>query len=270
MKDEDCVEFLRWALPRLHMRWSGYRRVRSQVCKRLGRRLRELGLDHVSEYRTYLEANREEWRELDARCRITISRFGRDRAVFTALRERVLPVLARSLRERGEAALRVWSIGCAAGEEPYTLVLLWHLYLQPWFPDLALRITATDADEVQLRRAQEALYPASSLRELPPALRAIGFEQTPAGFRLRPRFRQSVRFHEGDVRNGLIEGRLHLILCRNLVFTYFDDALQREILAGLITLLAPGGAPVIGTHARIPAGVSDLTEWLPCIHRLAQ
>jgi hypothetical protein len=156
------------------MRWSGYRRVRSQVCKRLGR-----------QYRAYLEANREEWRELDARCRITISRFGRDRAVFASLRERVLPVLARSLRERGEAALRVWSIGCAAGEEPYTLVLLWHLYLQPWFPDLALRITATDADEVQLRRAQEALYPASSLRELPPALRAIGFEQTPAGFRLR-------------------------------------------------------------------------------------
>lgn len=270
MRDEDCVDFLRWALPRLQLRWSGYRRVRGQVCKRLGRRLRELGLDRVAEYRSYLESHPEEWSELDARCRITISRFGRDRAVFTALRERALPVLARSLRERNEAELRVWSIGCAAGEEPYTLVLLWHLYLQPWFPELTLRITATDTDEVQLRRAHESLYPASSLRELPPALRAVGFEQTRAGFRLRPGFRDLVRFREGDVRKGLIEGPLHLILCRNLVFTYFDDALQREILGGLITLLAPGGALVIGTHERIPAGVPGLTEWLPCIHRLAQ
>jgi chemotaxis protein methyltransferase CheR len=269
VRDEDCVEFLRWALPRLRMRWSGFRRVRSQVCKRLGRRLRDVGLERLSEYRTYLESHPEEWRELDAFCRISISRFGRDRSVWTALRERVLPVLARSLRERGESVLRAWSIGCAAGEEPYTLALLWHLYLRPGFPGLTLRITATDSDEAQLRRAREALYPASSLRELPPELRAVGFERAPAGFRLRPRFRDCVDFEAGDVRNGLIGGRLHLVLCRNLVFTYFDDALQREILDGLIALLAPGGALVIGTHERLPAGASNLTEWLPCVYRSA-
>ena len=60
MKDSDCVHFLQWALPRLRLRWSGFRRVRRQVCKRIARRLRELELSDLDAYRDYLAAKPSE------------------------------------------------------------------------------------------------------------------------------------------------------------------------------------------------------------------
>ena len=77
MKDSDCVDFLQWALPRLGLRWPGFRKVRKQVCKRVDRRLRELGVPDAKTYRDFLEKHREEWSVLDSFCRIPISRFYR-------------------------------------------------------------------------------------------------------------------------------------------------------------------------------------------------
>ncbi len=85
MKDPECIRFLQWALPQLHMRWPGFRKVRAQVCKRIGRRMTGLGLSEFSSYRSYLEETPEEWSTLDTLCRITISRFYRDRDVFEHL-----------------------------------------------------------------------------------------------------------------------------------------------------------------------------------------
>ncbi|MFB3131394.1 MAG: CheR family methyltransferase, partial [Rhodothermales bacterium] len=129
MKDTACVDFLQWALPKLHMRWPGFRKVRRQVCKRVRRRMRTLGLDHTEAYRAYLEAHPDEWDVLDAMCRITISRFYRDRGVFDLLRATLLP--QRAQRATDETTLRCWSAGCASGEEVYTLKILWLEDLQP-------------------------------------------------------------------------------------------------------------------------------------------
>lgn len=78
MRNAECVALLRWALPRLGLRWPGFRRVRRQVCKRIARRIKELGLADVAAYRERLECAPEEWPEFDSLCRITISRFYRD------------------------------------------------------------------------------------------------------------------------------------------------------------------------------------------------
>ena len=96
MKNAECVDFLQWALPRLGMRWPGFRKVRRQVCKRIDRRLRELGLPDLAAYRIRLGQDSTEWKFLDGACRITISRFYRDRGVFDALGANVLPALARA------------------------------------------------------------------------------------------------------------------------------------------------------------------------------
>ncbi len=125
VKDTDCVGFLQWALPRLELRWSGFRRVRRQVCKRLARRLRVLGLDDLSAYQAVLGQDPEEWRRLDQLCRISISRFYRDREVWRRLETELLPTLARQATARGIRRLRIWSAGCASGEEPYSMALMW-------------------------------------------------------------------------------------------------------------------------------------------------
>ncbi len=91
MNDTECIDFLQWCLPRLRMRWAGFRKVRRQVCKRISRRMAELRLADADAYRAYLDANAGEWDALDALCRVTISRFYRDRGVYDAIRRRVLP-----------------------------------------------------------------------------------------------------------------------------------------------------------------------------------
>lgn len=105
MRDEACVRFLQWCLPPLRKRWPGFRKVRGQVCKRIDRRLRQLGLAGPDPYRAYLETHPEEWAVLDGLCRVTISRFYRDRDVFDVLGEEVLPTLAEAARRHGEPAL---------------------------------------------------------------------------------------------------------------------------------------------------------------------
>ena len=91
MRDADCVAFLQWALPRLNLRWKGFRKVHGQVCKRLKRRMKALGLADIAAYRARLEINPGEWAVFDRMCHITISRFFRDSRTFEALAMRVLP-----------------------------------------------------------------------------------------------------------------------------------------------------------------------------------
>jgi chemotaxis protein methyltransferase CheR len=90
------------------MRWPGFRKVRRQVGRRVDRRLRQLGLDDVSAYQDYLEDHPREWLLLDEFCRISISRFYRDRGVFDLIGNEVLPQLAVAAIVRGDRELRVW------------------------------------------------------------------------------------------------------------------------------------------------------------------
>lgn len=247
--DSECVAFLQWALPRLGLRWAGFRRVRGQVCKRIRRRLAELGDADLAAYRRRLQARPAEWSHLDALCRVTISRFLRDRAVHEQLAAAVLPALAAAATARGAAGLAVWSAGCACGEEPYGLALLQALGGRPSLP---LRIVATDVDREVLRRARRACYPPSSLRELPAPWREAAFEACDGELRLRERFRSAVLFRRQDLRRRMPAGPFDLVLCRNLAFTYFDEALQRDVLARLRRRIVAGGALVIGRHERLP------------------
>jgi len=261
MKDTECVEFLYWALPRLHLRWQGFRKVRRQVCKRIGRRIRELNLSDGADYRIYLENHAAEWSVLDDLCRVTISRFYRDREVFAALEGEVLPVLAEQVLSQGEGTLMVWSAGCASGEEPYTLTLLWRFALQDRYPGLQLAILATDTELTLLTRARQACYPASSLKRLPPTWRESAFEKSGDAWCLRPEYRMGITFLEHDIRDLPPDGPFYLVLCRNLVLTYFDAELQREVLNRIRDALHPGGILITGARETLPDDDLGFASW---------
>jgi chemotaxis protein methyltransferase CheR len=222
----------------------------------------ELGLEHARDYRVFLERTPSEWSVLDSLVGVTISRFQRDRGVWDALREEVLPELAARALAEGEPELACWSVGCASGEEPYTASLLWSLELANLHPNLRLRILATDVDADVLERARRAEYASGTLRELPEAWRAAGFERTKGGFRLRPRFREAVELRCLDVRAEPPAGSFHLVLCRNLVCTYFAEPMARRTIENLCAQLEPGGAFVIGQHETLPFG-APLGPWSP-------
>jgi chemotaxis protein methyltransferase CheR len=251
------------------MRWPGFRRVRSQVCKRIRRRLNSLDLDDLEAYQQYLETHADEWTHLDAMCRITISRFYRDHGIFEALAEEVFPSLATTARGRGDHRLRAWSCGCASGEEAYSLAMLWGVRLADRHPGLRLEVVASDADSGLLERAHRGVYPTGSIRELPDDLRRTAMEAVGQSFRVRDRFREGVSWLCQDVRVEIPQQRFDLILCRNLVLTYFDDALQREVMDRIVAVLRPDGALVIGSHEVLSPLSIRLEPWCAAmpIHR---
>lgn len=254
MPDAD-VRFLQWALPRLGLRWEGFRKVRRQVWRRLERRRRAFGLADPEAYRAFLDAHPDEWAVVDEACRITISRFGRDRRVWEEITARVLPRLAAD-RPR----VRAWSAGCGAGEEPYTLAIAAATTAVP------IEILATDVDEHQLARARVACYPAGTLRELPPAWRDAAFERKGDLFCLRDDLRRPVTFAVHDIRTAPPAGPFDLVLCRNLAFTYLDDAGQRAAAARLGSVLRPGGVLVVGIHERLPPDTPGFAPIGRCLY----
>jgi chemotaxis protein methyltransferase CheR len=217
-------------------RWAGYRKVRRQVCRRVRRRAEELGLEGFGAYRAWLETRPDEWDVLDGLMNVTISRFNRDRGVFAFLCDEVL-----------RPGMRVWSAGCASGEEPYTLALLCE----------GLDILATDVDPAMLRRAEAARYPASALRELPDR------DAFTDGV-LDERVRRQVTFALHDVRDEPPPGPFDLVLCRNVAFTYFDEETQRDVLQRIASVTS---TLVIGAHEALPEGQRLFAPWVRCVFR---
>lgn len=260
-QDMDCIAFLQWVLPRLRMRWAGFRKVHKQVCKRIHRRMQELSLSGFSAYQVYLKNHAEEWPVLDSLCIITISRFYRDRGVFNALKEKVLPALATRAEAAGRT-LQGWSAGCASGEEPYTLSILWGEALTIKFPQADFRITATDMDSHMLERAQRGCYTAGSMKELPQAWQQRAFSQEGEVFCLRPMYKNRIHFLQQDIRQQMPEAPFDLILCRNLIGFYYDKALQIELFRKIHTLLQPEGALVLGAHENLPNDINGFKLWV--------
>lgn len=266
MHDQQCVRFLQEWLPRIGLRWAGYRKVRRTVCKRIARRLRALGLPDFDAYGAYLETHPEERETLQAFCRISISRFYRDQAVYRLLERDVFPASAAAARARGDPAVRCWSAGCASGEEPYTVRLVWDIAVARRFPGMKLEIIATDADAGLLERAAAALYGAGSLKELPPSYRMAAFERADDSHRLKPEFRDGVRLQCQDIRVSQPDGPFDVVLCRNLAFTYFNADTQRVVLRSILDRLRLGGFLVIGAHERLPdvgEGLKPLAAGIP-------
>jgi chemotaxis protein methyltransferase CheR len=263
MEDQALVAFLRSWLPQLGLRWPGYRKVRGLVRKRLRRRLGELGLSDLSAYLDLLVRDLGEQARLAVMCRIPISRFYRDRATFDVISYRLLPEAAQRATARGDNAVRCWSAGCASGEEPYTLAMAWRFNVAPSWPALRLTVTATDAEETMIERAKAACYNSSSLKELPREWCERAFVGRGPLFCLTGEFRENVCFLLQDIRQTMPDGPFDLILCRNLVFTYFDEPLQRRLTGELHDRLLPGGYLVLGSHETVPAGAGGFTRLAP-------
>jgi chemotaxis protein methyltransferase CheR len=256
---DECTAFLQWCLPNLRLRYEGYRKVRKRACKKIQNRIRELGLIGFDTYRSLLETVPDEWRVLDTACRIHISRFYRDRSTWETIAAEILPALKRECTVKKEPCLRVWSAGCAAGEEPYTLRMIWDTESdvtdQP-----ALEIVATDSDILELERARTGRFYRSELKELPRDLMDRYFRPVDdrGWYELSESIRSAVTFMEQDIRHEFPPGMFHLVLCRNLAFTYFDDALQKKTAERIRHRIVPGGYLLLGSHESVPEAVEGL------------
>jgi chemotaxis protein methyltransferase CheR len=143
------------------------------------------------------------------------------------------------------------------------VAIIWHLSVAQDWPALGLKVIATDADETMIERASGACYAGSSLKELPQGWVDRAFVRRGPLFCLAQEFRQAVELVLQDIRQAMPDGPFDLILCRNLVFTYFDEALQRRISDELRQRLQRGGFLVLGSHEALPAGVGGFAHAVP-------
>lgn len=182
--------------------------------------------------------------------------------MFDRLADTVLPELAAAALTRGASRLAVWSVPCAAGEEPYTLAILWRERLAARFCGLGLRLLGTDVDRDTLARAEAGRYAPSSVKDLPAAWRERWFRPEDGELVLDPAIRADVELRCEDLRATTPDEVFDLVLCRNLVFTYFDLPLQQAVLPTLAARVAPGGGFVTARKERLPGPQPWFEPWL--------
>lgn len=236
---------LKTVLPGMGLNWRRY--LRRNIRRRLLHRLDALGLASLEEYREVLHSEEKEFQIFYNLLTVTISRFFRNRRTYERLRSDVIP----DLIDRGRM-LRVWSIGCASGEEPYSLAILWDAYFRDKYPDTKPLIIATDIDRDCLERAEKGIYEKGSLRELPKELFDKYFGHERCHFALNEGIKRTVEFRFHDIlREEPFKGN-NLILCRNLAFTYFCPEIQKKVIDNIHTGLEPGGYLIIGRKEVLP------------------
>lgn len=191
-----------------------------------------------------------EWRRLASHLTVGETYFFRDRALFEALEQQVLPFLIETRRAEGTPRLRLWSAGCATGEEPYSLAILLDRLLHGG-ANWALTTLATDINAEALEKARRGHYRQWSFRETPQWVRDGYFHRRGAEtLELDTRIRRTVTFtplnlaEDGYPSVVTNTTAMDLILCRN-VLMYFTREAQRQTVARLQRALVPGGWLVV-------------------------
>jgi chemotaxis methyl-accepting protein methylase len=245
--DDPALDSLMGKIEREHgLRLASYK----QPClrRRLAVRMRACGAHTFGAYAEVLDAVPAEYDRLLDALTVNVTRFFRNPETWALLGRRVVPELWAGPR------VRVWSAGCASGEEAYSLALLFadHAAQAEGSGAVALgaalarlRIDATDLDPDAVEVARRAEYPAAALAEVPPALLARWFSGEPPR-RVVPALARRVRVRVHDLtREPPPAPRYHLIVCRNAVI-YFDRATQERIFAAFADALVPGGRLLLG------------------------
>lgn len=226
---------------------NGYRRP--TILRRLQRRMFATGTETLADYRGYLRDHPEEEDRLVGSLLIKVTDFFRDPAAFDYLRDRVLPGLIAEARERREE-LRLWSAGCATGEEAYSLAITVSGLLDGASSDdeapVPVRIFATDLDSPSVHFARRGVYPERALANVPPELLERYFTRVDGEYEVKKEVRDRIVFGEHDLSGRPPFPRTDLVLCRN-VLIYFTADLQKRTLQAFAFSLREGGCLVLGS-----------------------
>lgn len=214
------------------------------LIRRVNIRMRSARCKDVAEYCNLLRQSEQELDQLQKVLTIHVSQFFRNPSMFEKLRTEILPNFFKGEQDTEENLL-FWCLGCAGGEEPYSLALLLREHYNREIHRTQTRILGTDIDAETLVVAQQAEYSADRLLEVSPGLQEHYFRQNGARFRLIPEIREMVTFMQGDITNVEKYVASNLVLCRNTLI-YFNRPDQEKILNGIADILPPGGILVLG------------------------
>jgi chemotaxis methyl-accepting protein methylase len=213
--------------------------------RRISVRMRIKGAATFDEYGLILDDDPLEYDRLIATLTINVSKFFRNPEIFASIATKVIP----EITARSAPLIRVWSAGCASGEEAYSLAVLCHQHLEHRGPannKVRFDIIGTDVDADAISAARRGRYGEAAFADTTPAVRDTYFPLTDGLYTASSDLRQLVAFQKSDLLDGSrTPSRFHLILCRNVII-YFRRQTQEWLLERFHELLLPGGFLVLG------------------------
>ncbi len=206
--------------------FSAYKRA--TVMRRVVRRMQVCRTETLADYADYLLTTPEEAQNLFSDLLISVTMFFRDEQAFEALGRQVIKPLFDAYNADSDESIRVWVVGCATGEEAYSVAILLHEEMARRSVKVPLQIFATDLDEGALGTAREGRYPRSIEADVSDERLSRFFIDEGTHFRVRKEIRESVLFAKHSVLKEPPFMRLDLITCRNLLI-YLERALQAQV-----------------------------------------
>jgi chemotaxis protein methyltransferase CheR len=246
---------------------EGYRKVRKGVQKRIVRHMAALGCPTVAAYLKRLDADRvaqnEAWRLMD----VSISRLFRDGPLWRSLEMEILP----SLIAEHPRGVRVWSAGCALGQEVYSFAILRAMLGEKTTAMPPLELWATDVNPDYLERASEGIYPARALARVPAEAKTRFFRPVgKASFRVADEIRKGIRWQIHDLTADAPPAQgFHMVFLRNNLLTYYRDEMIKAALTAIVDSLVQGGHLVIGRKERLPDFLKGFAPHaaVPCLYQ---
>jgi chemotaxis methyl-accepting protein methylase len=207
-------------------------------------------------YLDLLNQSAELRQECEKRMTVSISRFFRDRQLWHGLEDDVLPCIFKKEMN----ALRIWSVGCARGEEVYSLKIVWDRLKKKYSQLPEIKILATDIHPNYVDRARAGVYEKSSLKEVPREVREHYFDIRKSGnsFYIKTALKSGIEWKVRDIFSDPPGYEFDIIFLRNNLLTYYKTHLKIEGLKRIIKALAPDGWLIVGSHEKLPSAVSNL------------
>lgn len=228
----------------------------SYVERRLGTRLRALNLVTYRQYATYLAGHPEEYPHLLDTMTVNVTEFFRDAPVWKIIRDVVVPSLLKAKSESGHRGIRVWSAGCATGEESYSLAMAFLSAMGDTAGSFMLNVIGTDLDPAAIKTAEAAEYDAAKLDQVPAMDRVRFIANEGKRFHVKPEVAEHVHFRKLNLFSDEPPLAIDLILCRN-VFIYFSPDQQERVTHVFHRALARGGYLVLGRTEKMAAGAAS-------------
>jgi two-component system, chemotaxis family, CheB/CheR fusion protein len=218
---------------------TGYKRP--SLMRRFRHRMREIGIDSFDDYQDVLQLEPPEFTALLDTILINVTSFFRDQEAWEHLRTDILP---RLLEANNGGLLRVWSAGCSAGQEAFTIAMLLHEEMGSSFRE-RVKIYATDIDEDALNYARQASYIERETRGLPDSYRDRYFDLVNGRYVFTPDLRRSVIFGRNDLTSDAPISRIDILLCRNTLM-YLNAETQARVVSRLGFALRQNGVLFLG------------------------
>ena len=217
------------------------------ITRRINKRIETLRLDTMADYLDLIRQNPLELDVLFNTILIGVTEFFRDEDVFQKLGEELKKQFEH--KQKGDS-IRIWCVGCATGEEPYSVAILLHEILGVSLYNFHVQIFASDIDERALDFARKGIYPAKNLKKLSPEILEKYFDLVDAGYEVKKQVKQHILFARHDITNDPPFVRLDLVVCRNLLI-YFNNYLQIEVLRVFNYALLAEGLLLLGKSGSV-------------------